>query len=195
MNLKTLIQFSLLLTIVATGLIFYKLFFVDPNKKLKNVKKDESDNKTLVEEDSNQIKDIVYKSNYLDDNRYVIKAEFGEFTKNNSDIMLLTNVTGTIFLENSEVINISSKKAKYNNINYNTNFYQDVLVTFDDHQINSDNFELFFDKKISTMYNNVIYKNLTTTLHADKVDIDLITKDSSIYMINKLEKVIIKNLN
>ena len=45
------------------------------------------------------------------------------------------------------------------------------------------------------MYGNVIYKNLITTLHADKIDIDLITKDSKIYMLNKSKKIIVKNLN
>ena len=80
-------------------------------------------------------------------------------------------------------------------MNYNTNFYQKVLIVFKDHQINSDNFDLFFDKKLGTIYSNIIYKNLNTILQADKVDIDLITKDSKIYMLDKSKKVNIKYLN
>ena len=104
--------------------------------------------------------------------------------------MLLTNVNGKIIFENSDIIEISSEKANYNSVNYNTTFYQNVLVTFNDHQISSDNFDFFFD-----MYNNITYKNSNTILQADKVDINLITKDSKIYMFDKSKKIKIKNLN
>ena len=109
--------------------------------------------------------------------------------------MLLTNVQGKFLLKNSEIIIITSKKANYDSVNYNTNFYQNVLITFDGHQINSDNFDLFFDKKLGTIYNNITYKNLSTTLLADKIDIDIITKDSKIYMLEKKKKIKIKHLN
>tara|TARA_B110000259_G_C13954797_1_gene378279 strand:+ start:550 stop:1137 length:588 start_codon:yes stop_codon:yes gene_type:complete len=194
MNKKVLIQVSLLLVILATCLFFYRLFFKNPSIELDNVKENEQNNKILPNKNKNQINDLVYKSNYSGNSKYIITAEFGKFIEDNPDLMLLTNVKGVITLNDSGTIKISSKKASYNSINYDTNFYQNVLITFDNHQIYSDNFDLFFDKKISTIYNNVIYKNLNTTLHADKIDIDLITKDSKIYMLNKSEKIKIKNL-
>ena len=194
MNKKVLIQISLLLVILVTCLFFYRLFFKNLSIELDNVKENEQNNKILPNKNKNQINDLVYKSNYSGNSKYIITAEFGKFIQDNPDLMLLTNVKGVITLNDSDTIKISSKKASYNSINYDTNFYQNVLITFDNHQIYSDNFDLFFDKKISTIYNNVIYKNLNTTLHADKIDIDLITKDSKIYMLNKSEKIKIKNL-
>ena len=194
MNKKVLIQISLLLVILVTCLFFYRLFFKNLSIELDNVKENEQNNKILPNKNKNQINDLVYKSNYSGNSKYIITAEFGKFIQDNPDLMLLTNVKGVITLNDSGTIKISSKKASYNSINYDTNFYQNVLITFDNHQIYSDNFDLFFDKKISTIYNNVIYKNLNTTLHADKIDIDLITKDSKIYMLNKSEKIKIKNL-
>ena len=194
MNKKVLIQISLLLVILVTCLFFYRLFFKNPSIELDNVKENEQNNKILSNKNKNQINDLVYKSNYSGNSKYIITAEFGKFIQDNPDLMLLTNVKGVITLNDSDTIKISSKKASYNSINYDTNFYQSVLITFDNHQIYSDNFDLFFDKKISTIYNNVIYKNLNTTLHADKIDIDLITKDSKIYMLNKSKKIKIKNL-
>ena len=195
MNKKVLIQISLLLVILVTCLFFYRLFFKNLSIELDNVKENEQNNKILPNKNKNQINDLVYKSNYSGNSKYIITAEFGKFIQDNPDLMLLTNVKGVITLNDSGTIKISSKKASYNSINYDTNFYQNVLITFDNHQIYSDNFDLFFDKKISTIYNNVIYKNLNTTLHADKIDIDLITKDSKIYMLNKSKKIIVKNLN
>ena len=195
MNKKVLLQLSLFLVILIACFIFYRLFFKSPNIELNDIEKIEQNNEVSSEQETNQIEDIIYKSNYSDDNQYIIKAEYGKFNKDNPDLMFLINVTGTIFLNENDIVEISSKRASYNSENYNTNFYQEVLVTFGDHKINSDNFDLLFDKKISTIYNNVIYKNLNTTLHADKIDIDLITKDSKIYMLDKSKKVKIKNLN
>ena len=198
MKKKVLIQFTLILTIFLACFIFYQLFLTDRVVKLediKNVESNESKNKNVSKKDTNQINDIVYNSEYLDGNNYIIKAEFGMFDKDNPDLMILTNVKGTMFFKNSDTIEISSKKARYNSVNNNTSFYQNVSVIFDDHQINSDNFDLFFDKKIGTIYNSIIYKNLNTVLQADKIDIDLITKNSKIYMLDKSKKVKIKYLN
>ena len=195
MNRKVLIQLTLILTIFFSCLIFYKLYFTDQVVKLEDIKNNELKNKNEEKKGTNQMQDIVYNSKYLDENNYIIKAEFGEFDKDNPDLMLLTNVNGKLFSKNSSVIEITSEKAMYNSLDYNTSFYKNVLITFENHKIESDNFDIFFDKKIGTIYNNIIYKNLNTVLKADKVDIDLITKNSKIYMLDKSKKIKIKLSN
>ena len=194
MNKKVLIQLFLFLIILVTCLFFYRIFFKNSDIELSNTKENQQNDKVLLDGGNNQINEIIYKSNYSENNKYTVSAEFGELQQDNPDLMLLTNVKAVIILNDSDTIEISSNKANYNSLSYDTNFYQNVLVTFDNHQIYSDNFDLFFDKKISTIYNNVIYKNFNTTLRADKIDIDLLTKDSKIYMLNKSKKVKIKNL-
>ena len=193
MQKKTLIQLSLLLAIFVISTVFYKKYFVNLNSgKIKNViNKD----KILVKKGINQINKITYTAQDLEGNRYVVISEFGEFDQNKPDIMLLTNVEATIFTKDSNSIKIFSNKSLYNNLNYNTNFYDEVLVTFENHRIFSDNLDLAFNDKIGTIFNNVIYKNLNTELHADKIEIDLISKDSKIYMFDKKKKVKIKSLN
>jgi len=191
-NKKILIQFFLILIIFCVSFIFYKVFFTNPILELENKI---SENKNDEKKKTNIINDITYKSVHSGDNSYIIKAEFGEIDKDNQDFMLLTNVKGKFFFKDSDMIEISSEKAYYDSLNYNTNFYQNVLIVFKDHQINSDNFDLSFDKKLGTIYSNIIYKNLNTVLRADKVDINLITKDSKIYMLDKSKKVKIKYLN
>jgi|TARA_B110000967_G_C18812837_1_gene524538 hypothetical protein len=191
-NKKILIQFFLILIIFCASFIFYKVFFTNPILELENKI---SENKNDEKKKTNMINDITYKSVHSGDNSYIIKAEFGEIDKDNQDFMLLTNVKGKFFFKDSDMIEISSEKAYYDSLNYNTNFYQNVLIVFKDHQINSDNFDLSFDKKLGTIYSNIIYKNLNTVLRADKVDINLITKDSKIYMLDKSKKVKIKYLN
>ena len=192
MNKKILTQCFLVLVIVVSVLVFYNIFFKYETSQLENVKKETLD---IPKKNTNLINNITYNSKSLGDNNYTIKAEFAEINKDKPDFMVLTNVKGKFLLKNSDLIEITSKKANYNSVNYNTNFYQDVLITFEDHQINSDNFDLIFDKNLGTIYNNIVYKNLSTTLIADKIDIDLITKDSKIYMIDKTKNIKIKHLN
>ena len=195
MQKKTLIQLTLLLLIFAIIIIFYKSYFGNLNQvKIKNVIKEDL-NKEIVKKGINQIEKVSYTSQDLDGNSYSVESEFGEFEQNKPDIMLLTNVKATILTKNSEPITIYSKKSLYNNLNYNTNFYDEVRIIYEDHKIFSNNFDLIFNEKTGTIYNNVVYKNLNTTLYADKIDIDLISKDSKIYMFDRSKKVKIKNLD
>tara|TARA_B110000046_G_C12752979_1_gene297532 strand:- start:41 stop:541 length:501 start_codon:yes stop_codon:yes gene_type:complete len=159
------------------------------NNKLENI------SKKLDKKGMNQISNISYNAKDLSGNQYRVKSEFGEFIENNQDVLLLTTVEAIITFKNSEVVKIISKKAIYDALNYNTNFYDGVLIIYKDNNITSKNFDLFFEKKIGTIFGNVVYRNLNTTLYADKMDLDLITKNSKIYMLNKSKKIKIKNLN
>jgi|TARA_B100000767_G_C19675407_1_gene497133 lipopolysaccharide export system protein LptA len=164
-------------------------------ESLKDEKTEIDDGQDEVKKGINKINKIFYNTKDLNGNQYIVKSEFGEFNVNNPDIILMTNVESIIILKNSELVEIFSEKALYDSLNYNTNFYGGVLVKYGEHNITSDNFDLFFDKKIGTLFGGVIYKNLNTTLNADKIDLDLITKNSKIYMLSKSKKVKIKNLN
>ena len=101
----------------------------------------------------------------------------------------MKKVKATINLRDSDPIRISSNFAVYNNTNFNTKFYEKVLMTHHIHAITSDNLDLSFDENLATISDNVIYKNLNTTMQADKIMMDLITKESKIFMDNKSEKV------
>ena len=90
---------------------------------------------------------------------------------------------------------IEAENAFYNSDNYDTSFYTNVIVNFDEHIIESNNLDLSLEKSLVSISNNVIYKNLNTRLQADKVDIDLITKNSKIFMDDNSKKVKIININ
>ena len=62
-------------------------------------------------------------------------------------------------------------------------------MTYDGHSIDSDElFMNYIDKNIN-IKNNVRYKGLNNKLYADIVEIDLVTKFSKIYMLDKQKKV------
>ena len=195
MQKKSLIQLSLLFFIFAIIIIFYKSYFGNLSEvKIKNAITKNS-NKDIAKNGINQIGKMSYISQDLEGNSYIVESDFGEYDQKKPDLILLTNVKATILTKNSEPIKIYSNKSLYNNSNYNTNFYDKVQIIYKDQTIFSNNFDLIFNEKTGTIYNNVIYKKLNTLLYADKIDINLISKDSKIYMFDKSKKVKIKNLD
>ena len=122
-------------------------------------------------------------------NKYEIKSEFGEIGISNPDIIFMTNVKAKIDIFNSDPIIITSNFAKYNIKNYDTKFEKNVLVKHIDNKVNGENLDLSFQNNLMSMYDNIIYQSPDTKLIADKLEIDLITKDSKIVMNNKERKI------
>ena len=101
----------------------------------------------------------------------------------------MTNVVANIYLKNSATIKIVSKYANYNKIDHETNFFENVEVTHLIHKANSENLDISFKKNIAIMYNDVVYNKPGTQLIADRLEIDLISKNTKILMDNKSEKI------
>ena len=194
MNKKVIIQ--LLLLIVLFGIII-SVFFLYFNKE-KNIKEENKiTNKAIQTEIDSEtgtlIKDINYSFSDPSGNYYELFSELGEVDISDSDKMLMTNVIANIYLKNSTPIKIVSKYANYNKIDHETNFFENVEVTHLIHKANSENLDISFKKNIAVMYNNVVYNKPGTQLIADRLEIDLITKNTKIFMDNKSEKIKIIN--
>jgi len=195
MQKKTFLQLILSLFIIVIFVTFYNKYFVE--KKIVN---SVSENIILKKSNldktkSNLIHNITYTSVKKGGDYYVIKSELGELNTNQPELILMKKVQAEINFKNSSSVIISSDNAIYNNISYNTNFYDNVLIDYTDHVIKANNFDLNFEKNLGIISNNIIYKNLNTQLEADKIEIDLITKNSKIFMNKKTKKVKITNIN
>ena len=101
----------------------------------------------------------------------------------------MKNVVATINTQRNSPIIIKADNATYNNINYNTNFYTNVFTKLEQHNLSSDILNLIFEKNLLEILDNVVYKNLDTQLMADKIEINIITKDVKIYMKSPLDVV------
>ena len=121
-------------------------------------------------------------------NKYLIYSEYGEVNADEPDIILMKNVVAKIQLFEKDTIYINSLSAKYNIINYETNFNKDVQLSYLDHEVFAENIDLSFQKNFVWLNTNVIYRNLDYELFADKIEIDLITKNSKIFT-NESKKV------
>ena len=165
---------------------YYQYFKKDTQKLIVNELEKTTSTKKV---ESNLISDLRYFSVDDQGNKYEIKSEYGEMDLENSNIILMTGVIATIDVYNSEPIIITSKFAKYNVKNYDTKFEKNVLVKHIDNKVNGENLNLSFQNNLMSFYDNIIYQNPDTKLLADKLEIDLITKDTKIIMNNKKSKI------
>jgi len=147
------------------------------------------DKKTEISNE-NIIKDIRYFSKDGQNNSYEIISDFGKIDIDNPDITFMTNVTASIYLENSNNIIITSKFANFNNKNYETEFYETVNIVRADERIRSQKLEFSLIKDLILISDQVIFEKPGFNLKADKVEIDLITKNSKIFMNDSTKKVV-----
>ena len=187
---KILVQ--LLLLIILFTIIFSTFFFYF--KKKENLKESNlpiiKEKESLIDEETGTlIKDINYSFYDSAGNYYELLSEVGKVDINNPDKIFMTNVLATIYLTDSSPVKITSKHANYNKINHETSFFENVKVTHLIHKATSENLDISFKNNIASMYNNIVYNKPGTKLKADRLEIDLITKNSKIFMDNKTEKI------
>ena len=194
MQKKKFLQLFLLSSIFIILVFFYKSYFVS---------KDTKSNLTIIKNSNNlkddDIKNIIHNLKYfatsLDNNEYIITSKFGELSHKRPNIINMKNVTGTINYTNSLSLIITSDNATYNKINQDTHFFNNVFVIYGEHNIESKNLNLKFEENFVTITNDVVYNNLNTKLEADKIYIDLTTKDIKISTNNISKKIRISNTN
>ena len=104
---------------------------------------------------------------------------------------------------------LRSKFANFNTVSFETTFIDNVKITRSDEIITGDELYLILDhedqnldkitsekkeENLIRMSNNIFFKKPGYTLKADILEIDLITKNTKIYMNNSLGKVKITSL-
>ena len=195
MNKKILIQVGLFSIIILILIIIFSMY-KNYNKKNVNIINDKRETLNKSEEiNSNIIKNIEYFSQDENNNTYKINSEYGKINPNKPNLILMENVFAEIILGDSEPISIYSDFALYDNINYDTNFYENVKLAHVFHKITSEKIDLAFKDNLVFISDNVIYKNLNTKLRADEVRINLLTKDIKIFMNETSKKIRIEKKN
>ena len=191
MNKKTGLQVVMVLVIFIISLSFYLKYFTENFEEVKKIpvieKIDENQNST-----STYIDDINYVSTDAKGNKYQIIAKQAEIKVENSDVMFLSDVMAFIFMKDSDRIKITSSFSKYNSKNYDTNFYGNVIVVYPGHKISGKFLDVSFLSNLGTFTTNVVYTGEKTNLLADKIEMDLITKDTKIFMNDAVKKVLIE---
>tara|TARA_B100001758_G_C18378862_1_gene595973 strand:- start:212 stop:817 length:606 start_codon:yes stop_codon:yes gene_type:complete len=197
---KFYIKLSIFFLIFIISYFFYQYLNQGLNlKSSKNIsieKKDsqKSDELRPKNKQQNIIEKIHYKSQDLNNNIYIIKSERGSVDPENSNMIYMQFVEGIIKLNNNEKILITSNKAKFNNENYETNFYENVNIKFKHHKANAEKLDLSFEKKYLIMKNNLKYNNQSVNIISDAFEIDFNKKVSKLFMNKKENTIKITNI-
>ena len=205
MKIKTLLQ--ILLFLFASMILFFTFY----NYGSKTINTSSSSNLIQAENNSdetlkssidesdksipNVLKDAVYENFNNDGNKYKIYADISEFKELNSKKIFMKGVRAIINLDSESFLTISSEEAIFDNESLETQFSKNVVLDYLDHNIKGESLELLFDKNLITMQDQIIYRNIDTELVADKIIIDLITKNSKIVMNDEKNKIKILNKN
>ena len=193
MNKKTATQVLMIFFVIFICWIFFFKYF----KKDENIVENITIKKENISEGdlANFIKNIDYTSSDLKGNDYQITARQAEIEVGNRDVMFLEDVIAYVYMKDSETIKITSDFGKYNSNNYDTIFSKNVIVTYLDHEITSDYLDFSLLDNLGTMSTNVIYTGKSNKLFADRLEIDISSKDTKIFMNDGEKKVIIKVAN
>ena len=190
MQKKNILQIILFLIIII--IIFGIYLLSQKNQNIKLLKKNDIQESILEENtdnDSNLMKDIEYLSKDNNGNQYKINSNFGQIDDKNQDLILMTNVKAIISLSNKEKILIFSDFARYNSKNYETDFYDNVKLNYISHNIQAQKLNLSFENNLVSMSDNIIYKNLDTNIIADKLEINLLNKETKVFMRDSNQKI------
>ena len=191
MNKKTGLQVVMVLIIILISLWFYLKYFTKNFEDIEETqvieKIDENQNIT-----STYINDINYISSDAKGNEYRITAKQAEIRDENSDAMFLTDVIAFIYIKNSDTVKIISNFGKYNSKNYDTIFSENVIVIYPGHKITGEYLNFSFLNNLGTFTENVVYIGEKTNLFADKIEMNLTTKDTKIFMNDTEKKVLIE---
>ena len=189
--MKRFIQLLLLSLLIIVSFYFYK-DYSKQNTKINNDKE-----KSLITIDS---KDQVNKDNFIENlsyelsldgnKKYMIKAQESEIlNQENLEIVRMNFVIAKYIDEERFPITITSNKATYNTLNYNSRFQNNVKIKYLNHLIEADSVYIDFKNNIILIKDNVDYEGPLVLMKSDGIQIDLITKKLSIFMDNEFKNI------
>ena len=181
--------FLIFIFFIISLFLFFKYF------KKSSFESDYKENMTQTKNSGESIiEDLKYLSTDKEGNEYKIEAKKGNIDKNNPDIIYLENVEAIVLLQNSELISIKSNYAKYNTKSFDTLFNDSVSVDYGEHYLKSEFLDLSFENNLVSIYDNVRYLSGISSLKADKAEIDILNKNTKIFMENPDKKIQINNI-
>ena len=200
MRSSLILQLSILFIAIISCIIIYFFFFtsVDYTQDINHILKKEDKTKTVdvfakknseLSDEANIIKNLEYNSVDSLGNKYLIRSNSAESSIESEGYLKLIGVNATIYPVGKSPVYITSKFALHNKISFNTKFYDNVNISFEELDVDSGNLDLLYSDNLVTLYNieNATYKN--SKLIADEMNFDILTRDISINMFGKNQKI------
>ena len=204
MQKKALIQIWLIiLLLILTFFVFNHSYISNhSSKKFENEKTTDTEKNKKQSVDKNIIENVQYSFNNNKGDLYQVLADFGEINLDNPNLMFLTNVSASLILTNKTNIILTSNFANFNTKTFETTFINNVKVEREEETITGDELYLVLEREkkenidvtnseenLIRISNNILYKKPGYSLKADILEMDLITKNIKIFMLDKQKKV------
>ncbi len=184
---KIVIQIILFFLILLICFFFYKKYFTTKEDIAEDISKDQIEN---TENPNNLIKNLKYNVKFENRTQYTITSNLSEITYQDGEEIVLMQTVKAIFKDkDSSILEIISDKAEFNNSTYNTDFNNNVKITYLDNSIQSEKLLLNFEENVVTISDNIIYEGIQGLMKTDNIKIDLISKSVEVFMNNKTDKV------
>ncbi len=187
--MKSLLQVLLFGLLIIVGLYSYDNYFIEKKKQ------ETPDIKIIQEEQipkaqNNIIKNLKYNVELSESGKYEIKSDLSEvIIKNGAEIIKMKNVIATFTDKNNKKLYINSDYAEFNSSNYNTFFKDNIKVKYENNTITSNNLDFDFTNNNILVYENVVYIGTEGKVQTDNIKINLITKNTEIYMNHKTKNI------
>ena len=179
--------------------IFFLIFFIYFPITEKKIKKEIlTKNKTVISTEENT-QNIIQKANFVTkgDNGvlFEISSDSAKTLTNDPNINYMENVNATITFLNGEKIFIKSDKANFNQYSSNSNFEGNTKIDYNENTILCENLDVNISENLISLYNNIEFNDLEKIVYADQMNINLINKQTKVFMFdeNKKVKTVIKN--
>ena len=193
MDKKSYTQISLIIImLIIISYVYFAYFKSSKEKIIKNA--NDNFDKKITKGSDDLISDMSYFSEDNKGNRYEIFSEFGTINSDESNLIFMEKVSAVVYLSNGEKVSINSKKAKYNDGNNDTSFIGTVKMIYGEHVINSEYLDLSFKNQTANLYDNVKYKNNFSNLSADKIFLDLVSKNTKIQMNDEENNILVRSV-
>lgn len=186
--MKKIIQIIIFLIIIILIHFLYINYFKPVAKK--TVQSINNENIKISEKKNSTIKNLKYNIKIDKNRQYTITAKLSEITfVDNIELVNMSNVEAKFIDKENNSLIIVSDKATYNDTNYNTVFKKNVKMEYLTNKIFAESLELDFEKNIILISEKVKFDGLNGIIFTDNIKINLITKETELYMNNSNNKI------
>ena len=180
---RKIIQFGLvsigMLLILATYFLYPKI----EKSRLKEEKIVKKNEIVIAEENqANIFEHVEYKGIYNIDTPFVINSDKANITKEEPNIVYMTNMNVILHLNDGRTVIITSDRGRYNKVTNDCYFENNVRATDGESLILAENLDLLSNKNTVSVYNDVVLTGNKGSLQADKINYDLSTRKFHISM-------------
>ena len=186
---KRIVQLSLIsigLFLILATYFFYPRFLKEEAVEDDMIKADTADSK-----ERNTFINVEYNGFYGNNKPYKVKAEKAYILIKEPDVVYMTNMHVTLYMDDGRSVIITSDYGRYDKVSYNCFFENNVKAIDGTTTVFAENIDLLATENSATVYNNVFVINDNDSLRADKIYYDFETKYYQISMFND-KKVKIK---